>query len=154
MSQSKKSPISWVMFLHFLLVLGTATGFGVWGWQHHPIREWVARKEPDTQPPPRIARGKPLKPQYLSNAPKALPGILGQSRLGGMEKVMVTFRLLWADLLIFLTGIFFYYIGTRTYFRIFENWMAARTSGDVQAIRGRGLQDQALSENIGRGESR
>ena len=161
MSAPDKKKMSLVMVIHAIMTLTLAGWFGYWGYQHHPAKEWMFKNEHSQKPfipPKRTAQvkgktaltGKPIQTPY---APKTLQSLMVGNRAGGFQSAITNFRLFWIDAGILFSGIALFYFGSGTYFRIIDNWMGAKTSGDVQAIRGRGLQDQALSENIGRGES-
>lgn len=150
MSGAHPPKMSWVMVSHTLLTLGIAVWFGWWGFVHHPAREWRAKVQAQEAAAARAAKERPPSKHKQKSDPTKIQ-IFNGGQTGMFQSAFQTFGLAWADAAFGICVIGLFYVGSGTYFKMLENWIKARSSGDVQAIRGRGLQDQALHENVGRG---
>lgn len=148
MTAAGNKPISWVMLIHVFLTLGIGLWFGWWGYFHHPAIEWRAKAQAHAAATERRAPSKVKAPALDPTKIKLMDPA---NSTGKFSTAITAFGYAWVDAAFALCGLMFFYIGTGTYFKMVDNWIQARASGDVQAIRGRGLQAQALSENLNRG---
>lgn len=117
--------------IFLIITIALAAWWGWFAWKYHPAREIYKLKT-------RSAQAKnPSK-----DLTKAFD--IQSSRLLAAVQTTV------ADVSGGLVVLLFFYIGVGAYVRRFETWVEARSSGDAAALRGIGLDDQALAANANR----
>lgn len=121
-------PISKIFLVLTLAIAGWWTWFA---WKYHPAREIYRIKTKSAQ------AKNPSK-----DLAKAFDIQSGRLLLAVQSTV--------ADVSGGLVVLLLFYIGVGTYVRRFETWVEARGSGDAAALRGIGLDDQALAANANR----
>ena len=133
---------SWFMVAHLLWCIGLLVVMLGFAWKYHPIRQaWkaqAARHEVEAKAAP-AANGHQ-------------PGRFSGSQLGAglSERLDLFWPLVWPDLAVG-SGVYLLFIfGGWVLAKRVEIWLDMHGSGQVAAIRGIGLDKQALGANKGR----
>lgn len=127
-------PISKIFLIITLCVAGWWTWFA---WRNHPARGIYRLKTRSTEvkrPSNSVIPSKDLTKAFDVQSNRLLMAV--QTAVADVTGGMIVLLL--------------FYVGVGAYVRRFETWVEARGSGDAAALRGIGLDDQALAANANR----
>lgn len=117
--------------IFLVMTIGIAVWWTAFAWKYHPAKDIYRLKTKQAQ---------------VKNPKKDL----AQAFNIQSDRLLFAVQSSVSDLAGGLVVILLFYVGVGTYVRRFETWVEARTSGDAAALRGIGLDDQAIAANANR----